>query len=70
MDRETTSLTAHARDLGDASVDLTKANQVAAEMEDAELLRTLARDQPRQSSAGRGRPTSAGESQDEPGVDH
>lgn len=49
MDQQTTPLTLPARDLGEPAVDLTTANQVAAEMEDEELLRTLALDQPQQS---------------------
>lgn len=42
MDRDSTALTAHARDLGEPTVDLTKANQVAANLEDEELLRKMA----------------------------
>lgn len=41
-DRAVPSLTTFARDLGEPAVDLTKANQVAADLEDEELLRKLA----------------------------
>lgn len=36
------SLTDFGRDLGSATVDLTKANQLAADLEDEELLRKMA----------------------------
>ena len=36
------SLTGFARDLGEASVDLTKANQLAADLEDEQLTRKMA----------------------------
>lgn len=36
------SLTAFARDLGEPTVDLTKANQLAADLEDEELARKMA----------------------------